>query len=310
MKKFIILIWIIISGIGIASFVPHLFPGFWLADIFSHFKIQYLILLIVLLLPALLLVKKAVIYLIISLILLGWNSWFLLPLYQERPNKSEASNPTFSIFTMNLLASNTNYSGAIDLIREKDPDVVVLLELSHKWEEQMVVLKEEFPHRELISQWDNFGIGILSKIPMTSRVIDFNRAFPPSIYSELQIDKQTISLMATRPVPPVSQKMFDFRNEQLHEIGTFIGAQDGNFILAGDLNTSSFSNHFQDLLETGDMRDSRNGFGVASSWPTEFLVLRTTLDHFLLKGEMQVLERTTEKDIGSDHLPIYLKVRF
>ncbi|MGM1057046.1 MAG: hypothetical protein ACQEWG_14250 [Bacteroidota bacterium] len=78
--------------------------------------------------------------------------------------------------------------------------------------------------------------------------------------------------------------------------------------MVGDLNTSSYSKHFQKLLENGNFKDSRKGFGIASTWPTDYHILRTTLDHFLLKGEMQVLKRSTEKSIGSDHLPVFLEV--
>jgi endonuclease/exonuclease/phosphatase (EEP) superfamily protein YafD len=62
-------------------------------------------------------------------------------------------------------------------------------------------------------------------------------------------------------------------------------------------------------MEHGNLKDSRKGFGIASSWPTDHYIMRTTLDHFLLKGEIQVLKRTTERNIGSDHLPVYLKVK-
>ena len=34
-----------------ASIIPHLFSGYWLADIFSHLKVQYVVILMFLLLP-------------------------------------------------------------------------------------------------------------------------------------------------------------------------------------------------------------------------------------------------------------------
>lgn len=300
--------WIITAGLAFASFIAQLFPVYWFLDIFSHFKLQYVILSLFLLIFAFMLFKNYLFPVMSAIILLGWNTSFILPLYLQDADMKETSGETFSILAMNLLSSNTNYSDAIDLIREKDPDLVVLLELSIEWEKQMQFLNKEFPFRQLLAQQDNFGIGILSKIPMKSKITDFGKGFPPSILSQLQLNGQQISVLATHPVPPVNQDKFDLRNRQLEAIAKLSKTHSGNLILAGDLNSSSYSRHFQKLLENGKLKDSRKGFGIASTWPSNFYILRTTLDHFLLKKELKILERTVERSIGSDHLPIFLKV--
>ena len=299
---------ILLPGVAFVSLIPHLFPNIWLADIFSHFRLQYVILLLVLLFPAVLLVRRRIFPVVFTLILLAWNSWFIVPLYFQDSDISQASGESFSILSINLLASNSDYLEALELIREKDPDMVVLLELSPQWKEEMQVLNGDFPFRKMFPQSDNFGIGILSKIPMQAQVTDFGSGFPPSIHSQLQINDHSVSLLATHPVPPVSQEMFSFRNAQLEEIAKLSRGEARNFVLAGDLNTSSYSKHFQELLEQGDLVDSRKGFGIASTWPADLFILRTTLDHFLLRGNMEVLERTTERSIGSDHLPIFVRL--
>lgn len=311
MKSFKLIFQFILFGITFASVIPHLFSIFWITDIFSHFKLQYIILLLILLftLP-LFQIKNKAFPIVLIVILLGWNSWFIIPLYLENSTVDEASGETLSILSMNLLASNTNYSDSLELIREKDPDVVVLLELSPQWEKQIQVLHPVYPFRQMYPQTNNFGIGILSKMPMAFTVTDFGKGFPPSIFSESRVKDKPVSILATHPFPPVNQERFIFRNDQLEEISQFSMQQSGNFILAGDLNTSSYSKHFQKILEKGNLKDSRKGFGIASSWPTDNYAIRTTLDHFLLKGDMEVVKRSTERSIGSDHLPIYLEVSF
>lgn len=300
----------ILPGIAFVSFIPHLFPNFWLTDIFSHFKLQYVILLILLLLICFFQIKKRIIPVALILVLLVWNSWFIVPLYLPNLDVTETSEEKISILSMNLLASNMKYSEALDLIRKKDPDVLVLLELSPQWEKEMQVLFREYPFQKMVSQTDNFGIGILSKIPIISTVTNFGKGFPPSILCKLEIDAQPLHILATHPVPPVGQEMFNFRNQQLEEIAQFSAKQTGAFILVGDLNTSSYSTHFQKLLEKGELRDSRKDFGINSSWPTDYQILRTTLDHFLIKGDLKVFNRSTESNIGSDHLPVFLEAGF
>lgn len=301
---------IILFGIAFASVIPHLFPNYWLTDIFSHFKLQYIILLLIFLLPgAFFMIRKRMFPIALILILLVWNSWFIIPMYLPSSEKAEIGTSSFSILSMNLLASNTNYSEALELIREIDADVVMLLELSPQWEKQMQILELEYPFQQMYPQTNNFGIGILSKIPMVSTVTDFGKGFPPSILSQIELSGRPLSILATHPVPPVNQEKFFFRNNQLKEIAKLSKSQKGNLILVGDFNTSSYSTHFKELLEKGYLNDSRKGFGIASTWPTEYFIMRTTLDHFLLKGNLQVVKRTTERSIGSDHLPIYMEVK-
>src|SRR5690606_17837850 len=309
----IIKIWFLIFlfVIALASTLPHLFPNFWLIDIFSHFKLQYVLLLMFLLLPfAIYQGKKYLFPILFILLLITWNSWFIAPLYIEDRTIVENTGESLSILSMNLLASNTNYSEAIDLINEKNPDIVILLELSPAWSSELEELYTQFPFRQMYPQNNNFGIGILSKIPMISEVTDMGKEFPPSVLGELQVNGRPVSILATHPVPPLGGDKFRFRNMQLEEITKLSKAENGNFILAGDLNTSSYSRHFQKLLKTGNLKDSRNGWGIASSWPSKFLPLRTTLDHILYKGEMKVIKRTTERNIGSDHLPVYMEIGF
>ncbi len=311
MKTINFLLKIILFAIGFASVIPHLIPNFWLTDIFAHFKLQYLILLLFLLLPvSLFLIKRKIIPVLFILLLLVWNSWFIIPLYLKDPQNAEASGEKFSILSINLLASNTNYSEALDLIKEKDPEVLILLELSPQWEEKIKDIYSLFPFRQMYPQQNNFGIGILSKTSMESSVTDLGSRFPPSILSMVEIEENKITILATHPVPPVNQEKFKLRNEQLQEIAQLSKLHEGNFIVAGDLNTSSYSRYFQAMLNEGNLRDSRKGYGILSSWPAEILPLRTTLDHFLIKGEMRVTDRTTERSIGSDHLPVFLKLEF
>jgi hypothetical protein len=47
MKIFKFLFQIILFGFSFASIIPHLFPNYWFTDIFSHFKLQYIILLLI-----------------------------------------------------------------------------------------------------------------------------------------------------------------------------------------------------------------------------------------------------------------------
>ena len=291
------------------SILPSVFPDNWFIDNLSHFKVQYIVILLVLLLMSLLLkTRKFDFFIIVALIL--WNSFFIAPLYASaQPEKSttEAAEE-FSILSINLLASNTHFEKVVSLISKEDPEIVVLLELSPVWQEQLEEIYPHYSYRSLLPRQDNFGIGILSKIPMESSVVRFGSP-KPSLLTRLEFKSEMVTLLATHPVPPVSGESFRSRNQQMQVIAREREKFSENFILIGDLNMSSFSRHFRELKESANLRDTRKGFGICPSWPADFFPLQTTLDHCLFGGNLQVLDRNTEMDIGSDHLPISVKFK-
>lgn len=301
------LFWISLIGIFLASFLPQLFPANWLADLFSHFKLQYIFLLLILFAVSFY-IQKWHFSILIILFLLAWNSWFVLPLYFAPPTPFADSTESISILSINLLASNTQYAQTLDLIHKKDPDILVLLELSPLWKNEMKPLLEKYPHRLMNEQMNNFGIGLLSKIPITVSLHDFEKDLPASILGKFQVKDQSIYILTTHPVPPVNGQMFRMRNLQLEEIAELSQLLKHHFIVIGDLNTSSYSVHFQNLLSEGKLTDSRKGIGILPSWPANFFPLQTTLDHCLITEDLHVINRSTLSDIGSDHLPIWIEI--
>lgn len=142
---------------------------------------------------------------------------------------------------------------------------------------------------------------------MNSSIDYFELNDKPSIVADLNIGSDQFSLVATHPIPPINQHTFENRNKQLSNILNKRSKFSEKLIIAGDFNTSSFSNHFSKLTN-GDLKDSRIGFGLLPTWPANYLMLQTTLDHFLISKNLEVIERSTGKNIGSDHLPISIVI--
>ena len=76
-------------------------------------------------------------------------------------------------------------------------------------------------------------------------------------------------------------------------------------MVLGDLNATSWTPYFAELILAGGLSDSRRGFGVASTWPGFMpLPLRIPIDHCLVSREIGVRERRVGQPVGSDHRPI------
>lgn len=301
------LLFVLLTGTAFFTLLPTLFPNIWWIDLMSHFRVQYLLVLFLLFILFIVFYQKRI-PLIILVLLFVWNAKEVLPLYISPEPVSENFDNKISILSINLLSSNTDLASVLELIKEKDPDVLVFMELTPKWDQELKSLYQIYPYNASEVRIDNFGIAMLSKTKMESSVTYFDNNIKPSIIANFIYSNEPLTVVATHPLPPINSETFNLRNEQLKNIAGRRASFSDNFILIGDLNTSSFSSHFKDLLSKSELKDSRNGFGVGTTWPANFYPLRTTLDHCLVSKGLDVLDQSPQRNIGSDHLPIYLEI--
>lgn len=292
--------------LGLFSISPTVWPTLWFVDILANFKVQLTLILLLLGLLNFLKLKSRSITLI-TLILIGYNTSFFYHFITFNKPKSITSTKGASILSINLLKSNTKSYKVIDLIESEQPDILVLLEYNPYWERALKDLNLEYPHRITEVRIDNFGIAYFSKIPgHTSIVRDRITGFP-SVLSHHVIVSDTLSIFATHPLPPLGQQRFELRNRHFSTIVDTCRRYNKHLIVLGDLNCSSFSVHFQKLKKALNLKDSRSGFGIQNTWHSKVPLLKTTLDHFLVSESIEVVDRSVGPNIGSDHLPIYMK---
>ncbi len=300
-------LWVLLIGSALVTFLPSIFPDFWLTDLMSHFRVQYAIVLSLLILLFFVFHRKKL-PIIISVVLLFWNLKDIYPLYFSPDVDAKTSTERISILSINLLSSNTNTEAVLSLINDKDPDVIVFLELTPRWEKELNDVFKNYPYKTSEVRTDNFGIAMLSKSKMESSLTNFKNSIKASIVGKFNFSEEPLTIIATHPLPPISPETFELRNSQLRDLAESRNDYSDNLVIVGDLNTSSFSRHFKDLLKVGSLVDSRNGFGVGTTWPADLYILRTTLDHCLVSKGIKVLEQAPQRNIGSDHLPIYVEL--
>jgi len=303
MRIFKKLVWLLIFGILSVSILPNIFPNYWFIDIFSNFKLQYLVLSVLLFLIAIILLQKKILAITLLSLAICWNSYYIVPYYLKSDTLQKTTEKKLKISSINLLSSNSKVDLVLEYIESEDPDLLILMEFTPGWQNQLHPVIQKYKYKELVPRSDNFGIALLSKHKMNSSIDYFELNNKPSIVANLQVGNEKLSLIATHPIPPINQTTFENRNKQLTNIISKRTQYSHNLIIAGDFNTSSFSNHFKILLSNG-LKDSRVGFGLLPTWPANYGILQTTLDHFLVSDHLHVIDRSTGPNIGSDHLPI------
>ena len=290
-------------GILVATLFGFLGKLFWFFDLFAHFRVQYMQICLVLIGIALWkrLNKRAIALVILACV----NYALVLPLYFGKP--SSPTGPTTRAMLMNINAGNGNTEQVLETIRNADPDILLLEEVTPKWELELAVLNTNYPYRIVEAQNGCFGIMLLSKYPLAhNQIIKIGTADIPSIITDIHLPQGEVSFIGTHPLPPMGAAYSNHRNSQLSELPKQVKAQKFPVLLIGDLNTSPWSFYFRRLADESGLNNSMKGFGFQPSWPSNNRFLRIPLDHILHAPEIVIHNRMVGGDVGSDHFPVII----
>ncbi|HIB36912.1 endonuclease/exonuclease/phosphatase family protein [Mesonia sp.] len=303
------LIWLGSISLLLLSFIPKLFPDYWYTDIFSNFKLQYLIASVFCLVIVWFLFRRKILVSFLLILSIGFNAYYILPYYFNTEEESIKIEDHLKIVSINLLSSNTKVDLVEAYISKENPDLIVLMEFTPQWKRLLQKTISAYSFNHLEPRNDNFGNAILSKNPIEAKTDYFQHNQKPSIVSQLNLNNKLLTIIATHPLPPLGKHAFELRNQHMDYLIKNRSKFSDHLVVAGDFNNSSYSNHFQKLLKS-DLKDSRLGFGLLPTWPASISFLRTTLDHILVSENIKVLDRTVGENIGSDHLPISVEIGF
>ncbi len=247
---------------------------------------------------------------ILGMLIGMWNVLPMVPLYSGSEQvQTHWDEKPITILSINVLKFNQRYDLVRKEIERYNADIVILSELDQAWLTAILPITKVYPHNEAISREDNFGIGIYSKVPLLNKEIYyFGELATPAVRGTFIWDQDTIDVLGLHPRAPESVYHFRERNHTFNELVMLRPLLSKHLIVAGDLNTTSFSIFFHQFLQGMELKDSRKGFGLGISWPSFFYPLGISLDHVLLSTEWKVIDREIGNYVGSDHYPVYIKL--
>jgi endonuclease/exonuclease/phosphatase (EEP) superfamily protein YafD len=309
----------VLLGIIVGTLAGFLGRRWWVFDLFSHFRTQYFLILAVVIL--IFLAGGRYIQAALSAVFALLNLGLILPVYRIAPPhagkvmptvKTDHRNPSsplrYRVLLANVLQRNREYARVEELIRSADPDIIILIEINCKWMDALDPVLKAYPYSLKPLREDNYGLGLFSKFPFASaEQAGFGEAKVPSVLAQLNIAGQPLTVIGTHPPPPKRALLARQRDAQLHDIAHFISTQPGPVMLLGELNITSWSPHFQDLLRLGRLSDSRQGWGIHPSWPVDRPLYQVPIDHILVTEGIAIHRRWRGPYTGSDHYPILIE---
>jgi Uncharacterized protein conserved in bacteria len=222
-------------------------------------------------------------------------------------NTEVPSTRELKVVQINVWAvKNKHYSDSIKVIRKHDPDVVGIVELSRDWKRKLAKELKDYPYVAVEERFG--GLAIYSRYPLEgTQVLSSGNIERPRIKTTLLLPEQKVTLILAHVARP--KRNYTIRNLDFKAVTAEAASAPRPMILFGDLNCTPWSAYFQKLLAQGKLRDSENGFGVQPTWSPRGWVPFVPIDHFLTSLDVKTVHREVGPDVGSDHLPVFVKLR-
>lgn len=210
------------------------------------------------------------------------------------------------LLNANVLLTNRDHSALLKLVRDTDPDIILLLETGAEWEQAARPLYASYPHRVSQPLPNTYGIMLLSKLPLDGPRIRYLVApHIPSVKTGIRLRSgEVVDLYAVHPEPPVPGDDSGERDAELVLIGKEVRASGRAAIVMGDLNDVAWSHTSRLFTRLSGTRDARVGRGLYPTFPAHLPLLAWPLDHLFVTPHFGLTELDRRGDIGSDHWPI------
>ena len=297
--------WLMLGGIlaSIMTVTGFLGQFFWFFDLFSHFRVQYFLVLVI---AAVCLIRHRRLMAGVFICFLIANLFAIAPFYYGSRIVRSEDNESIRVFFSNVLTNKGDPERTRAAIEKCAPDIVAMVETDHEWKRRLKWLAESHRYTEISTRDDNFGVSLFSKFPIVkSEIVNFGNSPVPSIVATVNCRGKNVEFIITHPLPPTGGKNAACRDAQLTAIGDY-AKRSSTLMLLGDLNTTPWSHSFRQLMSKSDLIDSSRGCGIQPTWPNYCFIFLIPIDHCLHTSDIVITDREVGEDIGSDHYPLII----
>ena len=210
----------------------------------------------------------------------------------------------------NVYQDNRQFEKTLGLIRQRNPDLVFLVETNQAWADALIPLHETYPHRILVPLENTYGLVLYSKLPILRQIIQhLIDEEVPSLELDLELRSgQKITVYAIHPTPPVpgENSTSTDRDAEILIVGKKSKANPLPSLVIGDLNDVAWSYTTSLFLKTSELADPRRGRGFFNTFHAKVPLFRWPLDHVFLSSHFGLSAIHVLPAIGSDHFPVEL----
>jgi endonuclease/exonuclease/phosphatase (EEP) superfamily protein YafD len=271
----------------------------WSLELTTHFRVQYLVVTAALLTLVALRRKWVA---CAALIAAGAVSAVpVLPYVGiSSPLTSPMAGSPIKVLTVNVSYLQFNVRRLIELVRESDPDVLIVQELTPHAERVLADFDAAFPHYRKFPADGPTGIGLWSRYELESGET-FALGRLPAIEARVRSPQGTFTVIGAHLSSPVRPRRAAARNLELRALGVRSAAVSGPLVVAGDFNITPYSPYFTDWLAASGLTDTRRGRTLSPSWPTMLPWFAIPIDHVAVNSGFEIRSHVRLPNFESDH---------
>ncbi len=218
------------------------------------------------------------------------------------------------IMVSNVLTPNDDTQKLIDLVTQKQPDILITLESDAKWEQALSVIEPDYPYTVKVPLDNLYGMHLYSKLELIDPQVKYLMIDDiPSIHSQLRLPSgRVIWLYCLHPMPPspTEADKSTTRDAELLMVGQHIKNNEQTAILAGDLNDVAWSKTTRRFQRISGLLDPRIGRHFINTFHVKYPFLRWALDHIFHSACFTVVDIRRLPSIGSDHFPVLTTLQY
>lgn len=219
-----------------------------------------------------------------------------------------------SLLISNVFMPNRNVEAYIAIIRETDPDIILVAEANHWWEQHLRKIEKEYPFTLKYPLENTYGMLLYSKLQLIDAEVKFLvEKDIPSMHSMVAMksgDMVELHCLHPRPPHPTKSPDTEERDAELLMVGKAVRKSAYPVIVAGDLNDVAWSHTTKLFQEISGLLDPRVGRGLYNTFHAKYPVLRFPLDHVFHSNHFKLVKLERQANFGSDHFPIYIQLSY
>ncbi|WP_228293140.1 endonuclease/exonuclease/phosphatase family protein [Psychrobacter sp. K31L] len=233
---------------------------------------------------------------------------------QSAKSKSDGQDHQLKIMVSNVLTPNDEMQKLVDLVKQRQPDILITLESDKKWEQALHQIEPDYPYTVKVPLDNLYGMHLYSKLELIDPEIKYLMIDDiPSIHTQLRLQSgRVIWLYCLHPMPPspTEADKSTTRDAELLMVGKHIKEKNQTAILAGDLNDVAWSKTTRRFQRISGLLDPRIGRHFINTFHVSYPFLRWALDHIFHSACFTVVDIQRMPSVGSDHFPVMTTLQY
>ncbi|MCK8481406.1 endonuclease/exonuclease/phosphatase family protein [Psychroserpens algicola] len=228
---------------------------------------------------------------------------------------SERGESNLSLFTSNVLQTNTDYELIKSMSTTKNADIMLFTETDKNWNHEIRnSLNRSYIHQVEFPLDNTYGMLLYSKLELFDTSVEFMVSDSvPSIHTKVKLaSNDTIQLYAIHPTPPMPQENPKSTDRDAEMMMVAKLALDSKYpvVVIGDFNDVAWSQTSKLFQRVSRLLDLRKGRGLYNTYNANSYIMRWPLDHIFISSEFRLKHLELCDDVNSDHFPLYIELSF